>query len=102
MTQTHNLNKEVEALAHDALAAEVKVLNTFNSFLNLSYYQYVENVRTHSSSILFIHPLSLHDLHHLKFFPSPTSLLLLPPPPFSSFIFSLNSSQIMKSRLESL
>lgn len=45
MNQTQGLTAQVEDLAHETMAAEIKVLNTFNSFLNLAYYQYVENVR---------------------------------------------------------
>ena len=43
--ETRSLQIALEDLGHGTRATQVKVANTFNAFLNLSYYQYVENVR---------------------------------------------------------
>ena len=43
--ETRSLQMALEDLGHGTRATQVKVANTFNAFLNLSYYQYVENVR---------------------------------------------------------
>jgi len=43
VNESRQLSDVVEDLLYDTQAAEVKLNNTFNSFLNLAHFQYVEN-----------------------------------------------------------
>jgi len=52
LQETQSLHVALEDLAHTARATHVRVNNTFNAFLNLSYYQYIENVRSPSLALV--------------------------------------------------